>query len=171
MLKNNEDLPVRFWEKKEQPETFIDKRVFIKMKSSEFRKIYNKIINPFLRKLGFKTAGFKALKEDETFYYLALFETDKFGDVGYFTLSIHPKGLPTKWHSKWEENHTKQVHQYIFKKLVHLPNGNKEFDLGINVAEAEETCAFLLKAIENQYDSLIEPFSNYPKKTVSNYFQ
>lgn len=65
-LKN--DIPTRFLFKEDQPKDFWLTRLGSQMKSSEFRKTYNKAVNPYLKENGFKTSGFKALREEEDFY-------------------------------------------------------------------------------------------------------
>jgi len=136
------------------------------MKSKDFQKIYNKIINPFLKKEGFKVSGFKATKEDEQFYYLVYWGVDKYGGRGYSSIHIHPKGLPKKYGGKWDANAYKDPSYFTFRKKIALSNGNEELDLGVDEAEATETCQFLLEALEQSLDPFQLLFKDYPKQLL-----
>lgn len=175
MSKKEIELPTRFSPRSDQPDEFRHSRMFRYMKSSEFRKSYNKIVNPYLRKAGFKATGFIATKEDEQFYYMVYWGSGKSGGEGNMIIVIHPKGLPTKHEFQWEEKNVRQVHQYLFGKDISLPNGNIWIDTGINTEEAEETCQYLLRGLDNTLEEYLASFSQYPenllKINVDNFYQ
>lgn len=164
METNNTDLPVRFWHYQDLPSDFYRSS----MKSNEFKKIYNKNVNPFLKEKGFKVSGFKALKEDDRFYYMVFWGTGKFGGTGCLTIMIQPKELPSKQNSEWIESNNKQPNMYAFRKEISLPNGNKWIDIGGNEEDAKETCDYLVKGLENVYDNYITTFHNkYPQSLLN----
>jgi hypothetical protein len=162
---NNENLPIRFWKRAEQPDDF--ERYGSSLKSSEFVKIYNKFVNPYLKKVGFKTSGFKALKEDDNFYYMVWWGTDKWGRNGNVAMAVHPKGLPKLHGSSWQADTYKEVYNYLFLKDVLLPNGNEWINIGRNNDEAQETCNYILKGLEEQLLSFIAYFNNYPNELLN----
>jgi hypothetical protein len=163
----NQNLPIRFWHQKDLPDGFEGGRRFLNLKSTEFKKIYNKHVNPYLRKKGFKVSGFKAVKEDELNYYMVFWGTGKYGGDGTLEILIHPKGLPSIGHSEWTDSKANEAYQYIFRKPILLPNGNMWIDIGINEDEAIETCEYLLRGLEGEYDKYVESFAKYPQELLA----
>lgn len=174
MSDTNKTIPVRFWNKQDQPEDFQNNRGGFPLKSSEFKKTYNKIVNPYLKKEGFKTSGFKGIKEDDNFYYIVYWGSGKWGGTGVVAMGIHPKGLPKLYGAKWEKDTHTEIHNYLFTKHLILSNGNEWIDIGIDTEEAEETCNYILSRLEEQLTAYVKSFDNYPAdllKINSNNFE
>jgi Domain of unknown function (DUF4304) len=167
LRKGLEDLPKRYWRERDYldgEERF--KHSVLSMKSTEFKKYYTKLINPYLKELGFKCTGFKALKEDEQFYYVIHYGSNQSGSEGNVGLYVHPKGLPRNGEFAWGSNSYKDQSDFIFKHNFRLPNGNEWFHIGSKEEEVIETCSYMLKSMEEQVTTYLLQFNNSFTSTI-----
>lgn len=145
-------LPKRFWVDSDyhEGEEKLQKSYF-SLKSADFKKIYNKAINPYLKKKGYKASGFKALKETETFFFQVFFGSGKYGGEGVFSLLVHPKGFPTK--DDYEFTDAEPPHYYLMCYDFTLPNGCKWIRWGSDAIEGQETAQYLLDMLERALET------------------
>ena len=153
-------LPIRYWLKSEFKEGESYSSPTLSMKSADFKKYYNKLINPFLKSIGFKCNGFKATLESDTLHKIVSYDTSKFGGYGQITVAVHPKKLPTK--DDYPLDASPLIYHYLFSKQLTLPNGNEDFELGWTEEHVTETCSYMLAAIKEQAPLFFNQFSNFP---------
>lgn len=157
-------LPQRFWTKEEYLENEEMYSSVGGIKSSEFKKIYNKIVNPILRKDGFKCSGFIALKEDDEFLYAIKLAVNKFGGNCVVSMKAHLKGMPSLFWIAWDYDRFKKDPSLLgFKRHFKLENGQDWIDLGVTEDEAKETCQFISQGILAQIHSYFNKFSDLKK--------
>lgn len=76
-------LPKRFWLDLELQNAKVSyKKSFFSLKSNEFKKIYNRIINPYLRSKGFSCQGMKGILSNDQFHFMVVFSVYKYGWKG-----------------------------------------------------------------------------------------
>lgn len=158
-------LPKRFWvdsDYEEGEERF--KKSFLSLKSADFRKIYNKKISPFLRKRGYKTSGFKGLKETQYFHFQVFFGCGKYGGEGVFSLLVHPKGFPTKDDCEFID--PKPPYYHLMCHNFTLPNGKQWICYGRNEKEGQETVQYLLETLVCDLDTVEKRYQEAWEKDV-----
>lgn len=161
------NLPVRLKARKDQPKGFHrERRGRYFLKSAEFKKIYNRVINPHVKELGFKVSGFNAVKQDEQFTYLINWSSSKWGGEGCMDVYIHPNGFPTKQEYIWTLEKAKNPGHSIFTKAIGREQINDWVDMGINEEEAIETCEYLLHHLKETYHPFVEHLSNFPENIL-----
>jgi hypothetical protein len=147
-----QDLPYRFWPESRLP---ADVKVWPKMlnlKTAEFAKVYNKKVNPRLRALGFTCKAMRGRGHHGDLVTLAWFAGGKAGGSGSLAFAAHRLGLPSSLQRAIGPDAIDFPDCCFYRlcRLFDAPPYGQDFDLGKDVAEAEETAERLLEVIEEQ---------------------
>ncbi|WAS91068.1 hypothetical protein [Nannocystis punicea] len=151
-MRTLQELPHRFWPASQVP---ADVKVWPKMlnlKTAEFAKVYNKKVNPRLRALGFTCKGMRGRGRAGDVVFLSWFAGGKAGGSGSLAFAAHRVGLPSALHHALAPDDVdySDCNFYRLFRLFDDRHHGADFDLGKDVAEAEETCERLLEVVEEQ---------------------
>lgn len=146
------ELPHRFWPERQLP---ADVKVWPKslnLKTAEFARVYNRKVNPRLRALGFTCKAMRSRRRDGDVMSLGWFAGGKYGGSGSLAFAATHVALPS-WLHRLDGPDEIDFPGCVFYRPCTLHDDRHhgaDFDLGKDVAEAEETAELVLEVIEEQ---------------------
>lgn len=146
------ELPHRFWPERQVPADVKVWPKLLNLKTAEFAKVYNRRVNPRLRALGFTCKAMRGRRREGDVVSLAWLAGGKAGGSGSLAFAAHHVGLPSSLH-RAEAPEAIDFPGCVFYRLCRLHDDRHygaDFDLGKDVAEAEETADCILEVIDEQ---------------------
>ena len=153
-MKRLEDLPYRFWPSSKLP-AGVTHSNFMNVKSAEFKKSYNKRVNPVLKVAGFKCKSTTARRDDAKLLRMVWYGTGSAGGSGVVTIAAHFPGVPSAGDIPVTAD-TFEVHRACFQRSLELAPGQEWFDLGKTTEESLETADLMAEAFETQGRAYLE---------------
>lgn len=146
------ELPHRFWPDSRLPPDVKVWPKLLNLKTAEFARTYNKRVNPRLRALGFTCKAMRGRRRDGDVVALSWFAGGKAGGSGSLAFAATRVGLPNSLH-RLDAPDAIDFPGCVFYRLCRLfedRDHGVDFDLGKDVAEAEETADRILEVIDEQ---------------------
>ena len=144
-----EDLPYRFWPQTSLPPGVEAPTKLVNVKAADFKKTYNKVVNPVVKAAGFKCSGATARKNDARLWRMVWYGTGKYGGSGVVALAAHFPGLPARNDYVLPESEFSYPNG-LFLGALELAPGLREFDLGRGDEEPAETARLMAESFAEQ---------------------